>query len=293
MSVYFIGAGPGDPELITIKAQRLIQQCPVILYAGSLVPVEILREVRTDATVIDTAPLNLDEIIDLIENAHQRGHDVARVHSGDPSIYGAIGEQIRRLQGMKIPYEIVPGVTSTSASAAALGNELTLSGVSQTVILTRYAGKTPMPEQESLSELARHRATLAIHLGITRIHKIVDELLPHYGQDCPVAVCYRTGWPEQQLIRGTLADIVAKVRNAGISRTALILVGNVLNPHQFDDSWLYSEQQAHVYRPKVKPATPRQVKRDATTNSLNTDTTNTTTTGPTGSTPSSLPTDTQ
>ncbi|WP_426416904.1 precorrin-4 C(11)-methyltransferase [Aestuariirhabdus sp. LZHN29] len=262
MTVYFIGAGPGDPELITVKGQRLIASCPVILYAGSLVPVELLGNAHCDATVIDTAPLNLDEIIELIVAAQQRGESVARVHSGDPSIYGAIGEQIRRLDGLDIPYEVIPGVTSTSASAAALASELTLSGVSQTVILTRYAGKTPMPEQESLSELARHRATLAIHLGITRIHKIVEELIPHYGVDCPVAVCYRTSWPEQQLIRGTLADIVDKVRAEKINRTALILVGKVLDPGQFDDSWLYSEEQAHLYRPRVKPASPRQVKRD-------------------------------
>ncbi|RRJ84514.1 precorrin-4 C(11)-methyltransferase [Aestuariirhabdus litorea] len=264
MKVYFIGAGPGDPELVTLKAQRLIRSCPVILYAGSLVPVELLSEAMPGARVIDTASLHLDEIIAQIVQAHERGESVARVHSGDPSLYGAIGEQIRRLKALGIDYEVVPGVTSTSASAAALGNELTLSGVAQTVILTRYAGKTPMPEAESLASLARHRATLAIHLGITRIHKIVEELIPHYGADCPVAVCYRTGWPEQQLIRGTLNDIVEQVRRAKINRTALILVGEVLDPAQFDDSWLYREEQAHLYRPKVKPESPRQVKRDAT-----------------------------
>ena len=261
MTVYFIGAGPGDPELITVKGQRLIQQCPVILYAGSLVPVEILESARADATVIDTASLNLDEIINLITKAHRDGQDVARVHSGDPSVYGAIGEQMRRLDTLDIPYDVVPGVTSTSASAAYLQKELTLSGVSQTIIMTRYAGKTPMPERENLKALAQHGATLAIHLGITRIHKIVEDLIPTYGADCPVAVCYRTGWPDQEKIIGNLSNIVEKVRERKITRTALILVGPVLNPESFMDSYLYSEDQAHIYRPKNKPAEPRKVKR--------------------------------
>jgi precorrin-4/cobalt-precorrin-4 C11-methyltransferase len=250
MTVYFIGAGPGDPELITVKGQRLIQQCPVILYAGSLVPEEILACRSKDAEVTDTAPLNLDEIMRLIEQAHARGFDVARVHSGDPSLYGATGEQIRRLKQANIPFEIIPGVTSTSASAALLGQELTLSGVSQTVILTRYAGKTPMPERENLKALAKSHATLAIHLGIVWIHKIVEDLIPEYGEDCPVVVCYRTGWPDAQQVRGTLADIVDKVRAAKITRTALILVGWVFTNEGFNDSYLYSAEQAHIYRPK-------------------------------------------
>ena len=261
MTVYFIGAGPGDPDLITLKGMRLIQQCPVILYAGSLVPIEILDFATDDAVIEDTASKHLDEIIDRIEIAHGNDQDVARVHSGDPSIYGAIGEQMRRLDEMGIDYEVIPGVTAASASAAMLKREFTLSGVSQTVIYTRYGSKTPMPEKENLDALARHGATLAIHLGVSHIHKIVKELEPHYGADCPVAVCYRTGWPDQDHVTGTLADIVPKVRAKKITRTALILVGHVLDPAAFSDSFLYSEDKAHLYRPKVKPQTPRQVKR--------------------------------
>lgn len=266
MTVYFIGAGPGDPELITVKGQRLIEKCPVILYAGSLVPREILQSAEDQAEqIIDTASLDLDEILAYIEKAHQAGKDVARVHSGDPSVYGAIGEQIRRLDALDIDFEIIPGVTATSASAAWLGKELTLSGVSQTIIMTRYEGKTPFPERERLPELAKSGATLVIHLGITRIHKIVEELLPYYGANCPVAVCYRTSWPDQDKVQGTLSDIVAKVRDKKFTRTSLILVGPVLSTDEFQDSYLYDQDQAHVYRPKVKPQTPRTVKREDTT----------------------------
>ncbi len=262
MTVYFIGAGPGDPELITVKGQRLIQQCPVILYAGSLVPREVIQLAEAQAElVVDTASLSLDEILEHIAMAHKDGKDVARVHSGDPSLYGAIGEQIRRLNAQGIDFEIIPGVTAAAASAAWLGKELTLSGISQTVIYTRYEGKTPFPERERLPALAQSGATLAIHLGITRIHKIVEELVPYYGEDCPVAVCYRTSWPDQDKVTGTLKDIVAKVRAKKFTRTALILVGYVLDSEHFADSYLYSEEQAHIYRPKVKPEQPRTVKR--------------------------------
>jgi precorrin-4/cobalt-precorrin-4 C11-methyltransferase len=260
MTVYFIGAGPGDPELITVKGQRLLQQCPVVLYAGSLVPREILASVEPSAELIlDTASMDLEQIITHIEQAHSAGKNVARVHSGDPSLYGAIGEQIRRLEQLGIAYEIIPGVTATSASAAWLGKELTLSGVSQTIIMTRYEGKTPFPERERLPALAASGATLAIHLGVTRIHKIVEELIPHYGEHCPVAVCYRTSWPDQDKVTGTLSDIVAKVRAKKFTRTALILVGHVLASDDFRDSYLYDQQQAHVYRPKVKGNKARTV----------------------------------
>lgn len=260
MTVYFIGAGPGDPELITLKAQKLINRCPIILYAGSLVPREIFAEVEDKAEkIIDTASIHLDEIIKYIELAHKEGKDVARVHSGDPSLYGAIGEQIRRLEQLEIEYEIIPGVTAACASAAWLGKELTLSGITQTIILTRYEGKTPFPERERLPALAASGATLAIHLGVTRIHKIVEELIPFYGEDCPVAVCYRTSWPDQDKVTGTLKDIVSKVREKKFTRTALILVGHVLGTDEFRDSYLYDENQAHVYRPKVKPEKPRSV----------------------------------
>ena len=243
MTVYFIGAGPGDPELITVKGQRLIRQCPVILYAGSLVPEALIRSANPEADIANTAEMDLDQIIDWIRSAHEQGLDVARVHSGDPSIYGAIGEQIRRLEPLGIPYEVIPGVTSAMASAAALRRELTLPGITQTVILTRYAGKTPVPERESLAELARHRATLVIYLSINYIDEIVAELLPHYGVDCPVAVMYRTSWPDHERVLGTLSNIADRVRAKGFKRTALILVGEVLNPRDFQDSYLYSTNQ--------------------------------------------------
>lgn len=260
MKVYFIGAGPGDPDLITVKALRLIEKCPVILYAGSLVPKDIIDGYGKNADVIlDSASMNLEETTQVIVDAQKKGQDVARVHSGDPSVYGAIGEQIRRLKALNIDFEIIPGVTATSASAAWLGKELTLSGVSQTIIMTRYEGKTPFPERERLPALAASGATLAIHLGVTRIHKVVEDLLPFYGEDCPVAVCYRTSWPDQDKVVGTLKDIVAKVREKKFTRTSLILVGHVLGDGDFADSYLYDENKAHVYRPKVKPDAPRAV----------------------------------
>lgn len=261
MTIYFIGAGPGDPELITVKGQRLINQCPVILYAGSLVPRTLFAD-REDGsenpaeTIIDTAYLSLDQFIETMIEAHRAGKDVARVHSGDPALYGAIGEQIRVLESENIPYEIIPGVTATFASAAMLGKELTLSGVTQTIIFTRYEGKTPFPERERLPALAASGATLAIHLGIVHIHKIVEELIPFYGEDCPVAVCYRTSWPDQDYVTGSLSDIVKKVRAKKFTRTSLILVGRVLDPEEFLDSYLYSESEPHIFRPKV--STPEQ-----------------------------------
>jgi precorrin-4/cobalt-precorrin-4 C11-methyltransferase len=238
MTVYFIGAGPGDPELITVKGQRLIRTCPVILYAGSLVPEAVLSGHRAQS-VVNTADLHLDEIIALLESAHANGQSVARVHSGDPSLYGAIGEQIRRLNTLAIPYEIVPGVTAAAACAASLGCEFTLPGISQTVILTRFATKTSMPEGEQLADLARHRATMAIHLGVRHIERIVTDLIPHYGEQCPVAVIFRASWPDEEKVLGTLADIAEKVLEKGIERTALIVVGYVLNAEGFTDSSLY------------------------------------------------------
>lgn len=240
MTVYFIGAGPGDPELITVKGQRLVRRCPVILYAGSLVPAAVLDGHRAEL-VVNTAELDLDEIVALLARAHGKGQDVARVHSGDPSLYGAIGEQIRRLAALGIPYEIVPGVTATAACAAALGVELTLPGVAQTVILTRYAGKTTMPAGESLASLAAHRATLAIHLGVRHLARIVADVLPHYGADCPIAVIYCASWPDEARVTGTLADIVDKVSGRSIERTALILIGRVLSAEGFDESTLYAK----------------------------------------------------
>lgn len=247
MTVYFIGAGPGDPELITVKGQRLIRSCPVILYAGSLVP-EAVLDGHQASRVVNTAELHLDEIIALLRAADERGEDVARVHSGDPSLYGAIGEQIRHLRALGIAFEIIPGVTATAACAALLESELTLPDVSQTVILTRYANKSPMPAGEQLHDLARHGATMAIHLGVPHLAKIVAELLPHYGADCPIAVVHRASWPDQDWVLGTLADIEEKVSAKGFRRTALIVVGRVLGAEHFADSALYHERHRHLFR---------------------------------------------
>ncbi|SQF98397.1 precorrin-4 C(11)-methyltransferase [Paucimonas lemoignei] len=248
MTVFFIGAGPGDPELITVKGQRLIRSCPVIIYAGSLVPMAVL-EGHQAVQVSNSAELHLEQIIALMKSAHEQGQDVARVHSGDPSLYGAIGEQIRHLRELGIPFEIIPGVTATAACAALLETELTLPDISQSVILTRYADKTSMPEGESLAELAQHKATMAIHLGVNNLPKIVAELTPHYGADCPIAVVHRASWPDQDWVMGTLADIEAKVAEKGFRRTALILVGRVLASDAFTESSLYRAGHAHLYRP--------------------------------------------
>ncbi|NNA35694.1 precorrin-4 C(11)-methyltransferase [Pseudomonas lundensis] len=248
MTVYFIGAGPGDPELITVKGQRLIRSCPVIIYAGSLVPAAVLEGHQAEQ-VINSAPLHLEQIIELIQSADAQGQDVARVHSGDPGLYGAIGEQIRCLRALGIAFEIIPGVTATAACAALLEAELTLPDISQTVILTRYAEKTVMPAGEELASLARHQATMAIHLGVKNLASIVDELTPHYGSDCPIAVIHRASWPDQDAATGTLADIVEKVQAKGFRRTALILVGRVLANDSFSESSLYRTGHAHLYRP--------------------------------------------
>lgn len=247
MTVYFIGAGPGDPELITVKGQRLIRACPVILYAGSLVPEAVLEGHRAE-TLVNTAELHLDQIIALIEAADSRGQDVARVHSGDPSLYGAIGEQIRHLRRLGIAFQIIPGVTATAACAALLESELTLPGISQTLILTRFGHNSAMPAGEQLPDLARHGATMAIHLGIAHLQQIVEQVLPHYGADCPVAVIHRASWPDQDWVSGTLADIQAKVEAKGFRRTALILLGRVLAAEDFADSVLYHEAHRHLYR---------------------------------------------
>jgi precorrin-4/cobalt-precorrin-4 C11-methyltransferase len=253
MTVHFIGAGPGAPDLITIRGRDLIARCPVCLYAGSLVPTEVVAYAPEGARVIDTAPLTLDDIIAEIQAAHAEGLDVARVHSGDPSLYGAIGEQIRRLDALGIPYDITPGVPAYAAAAALLRTELTLPEVSQTVILTRTAMKSsPMPNAETLDVLGRSGGTLTIHLSIRNMTKIVDELSPHYGTDCPVAVVYRATWPDEQVIRGTLSDIREKVREAKITRTALIIVGRVLGAEDFRDSALYDANHVHVLRPERK-----------------------------------------
>lgn len=255
MTVYFIGAGPGDPDLITVKGLRLISQCPVCLFAGSLVPEAIVAAAPKDALVRDTAPMVLDDIIKVMADAHTRGKDVARVHSGDPSLYGAVAEQIRRLQALDIPYEIIPGVSAYAAAAAALGRELTIPEVAQTVILTRTAMKSSaMPEGEDLDTLGRTGATLAIHLSIRNLLEIERKLTPHYGADCPVIVAYRVGWPDQKFVHGTLSTIRDRVRAEKITRTALILLGPALSEVNFRDSALYDGAYPHVLRPTRQKA---------------------------------------
>lgn len=253
MTVHFIGAGPGDPELLTLKAQRLIRACPVCLYAGSLVPEAVVAEAADGARVLDTASMTLDETHAEIVAATARGQDVARVHSGDPSLYGAIAEQIRRLRADGIAYEITPGVPAYAAAAAALGQELTVPEIAQSIVLTRVSMKsTSMPERETLDNFGRTGATLAIHLGIRNLREIERVLTPHYGADCPVVVGYRVGWPDQMFLRGTLSDIHGKVRAAKITRTALILVGPALGEvGNFKDSALYDPAMPHVLRPVV------------------------------------------
>lgn len=253
MTVFFIGAGPGDPELVTVKAQRVIGECPVCLYAGSLVPPEVVANAPAGARVMDTATMTLDDTHAEILAAHKLGQNVARVHSGDPSLYGAIAEQIRRLKADGIDYQIIPGVPAYAAAAAALGQELTIPEIAQSIVLTRVSMKsTSMPEHETLENFARTRATLAIHLGIRNLREIERVLSPYYGSDCPVVVAYRVGWPDQMFLRGTLSDIHAKVRAEKITRTALILVGPALaEGHDFKDSALYDPAKPHVLRPKA------------------------------------------
>ncbi|MDP6263159.1 MAG: precorrin-4 C(11)-methyltransferase [Rhodospirillales bacterium] len=255
MTVHFIGAGPGAPDLITVRGLALIRVCPVVLHAGSLVPREVIAEAPEGARVVDTAPLNLDQIMSEIQTADGKGYDVARVHSGDPSLYGATAEQMRRLDELDIPYDVTPGVPVYAAAAAAMKRELTLPDVSQTIVLTRTAIRSSaMPEGEDLETLGGSGATLAIHLSVNNLAAVVGALIPRYGADCPVVVAYRVSWPDERFIGGTLADIQDKVKAAGITRTALILVGRVLGDTDFTDSRLYSASHHHILRPKVKAA---------------------------------------
>ena len=250
MTVHFIGAGPGAADLMTLRGLKLLREAEVVLFAGSLIPEELIAEADKSARVIDTAPLNLDEIIAEIEVAHAAGHDVARLHSGDPSLYGAIAEQMRRLKALGIDYDIIPGVPAYAAAAAALGRELTLPGIVQTIILTRTAVRaSAMPPGEELENLAATGATLAIHLSINNLVPVIRQLTPHYGDDCPVAIAYRVSWPDEQLITGTLSTIRDKVKPLGLTRTALILVGKALGGAAFDDSQLYNPSHSHVLRP--------------------------------------------
>ncbi len=250
MTVHFIGAGPGAPDLMTVRGLGQLRAALLVLYAGSLIPKAVIAEAQESAMVIDTAPLTLDEIIAHMEVANAAGEDVARLHSGDPSLYGAIAEQIRRLSALGISYDVTPGVPAYAAAAAALGCELTLPGIVQSVILTRTAVRaSAMPKGEDLAVLGATGATLAIHLSINNLAKVVRILTPHYGADCSAAIAYRVSWPDEKLIRGTLGDIRNKVKPLGLTRTALILVGRALGAEAFEDSKLYDPAHHHVLRP--------------------------------------------
>ena len=249
MTVHFIGAGPGAADLITVRGQRLVASCPVCLFAGSLVPRDIMASCPKGARVVDTAPLSLDEIEAEFVQAHAEGKDVARLHSGDLSIWSAAGEQMRRLDRLGIGYTLTPGVPAFSAAAAALRRELTIPEIAQSVVLTRTSGRaSAMPERESLATFAQTGATLAIHLSIHVLPEVVAELSPHYGVDCPVAVVYRASWPDERIVRGTLADIVAGMGAEPIERSAVILVGKALAAEDFRESALYDPAYQRRFR---------------------------------------------
>jgi precorrin-4/cobalt-precorrin-4 C11-methyltransferase len=241
VTVHFIGAGPGAPDLLTLRAQRLIGACPVCLYAGALVPAEVLAHAPPGARLIDTQHLTLEQIVAQILAAHERGEDIARLHSGDLSIFSAVAEQMRRLDQLGVPWDLTPGVPAFVAAAAALRRELTLPGVSQTVILTRHAhSATPMPPGEELGALAAHGCTLVLHLAVQAIEEIATTLGEHYGADCPAAVVAHASWRQEQVLQGTLSTIPAMVTEAGVRRTAVIVVGPALAAEGFCDSHLYS-----------------------------------------------------
>ena len=250
MTVHFIGAGPGAADLITVRGRDLLARCPVVMWAGSIIAPELLTHARPDARIVDTAPMSLDEIEAEYVRAHAAGEDVARLHSGDLSVWSAMGEQIRRLEKHAIPYTVTPGVPSFAAAAAVLGQELTLPEVAQSVVLTRTSGRaSAMPETETLEAFAATRATLAVHLSIHVLPKIVAELTPAYGEDCPVAIVFRATWPDEKVIRGTLSTIEAELAAAGgLERTALVLVGRALGSEGFRESALYDAGYQRRFR---------------------------------------------
>ena len=250
MTVFFVGAGPGDPELLTVKAHGLLVKAECCIYAGSLVGEEILKLIPDTAESFNSAGMHLDEIIDAMATATGRGKDVVRLHSGDPSIYGAIGEQISRLKALEIDFEIVPGVSAFQAAAAALRVELTAPEVSQTVVLTRAPGRTPTPDTESLDHLAKSRATLCLFLSVHKIEEIVETLTPYYGADCPAAVVYHVSRWDQKIVFGALADIAPRTKAEEITRTALVLVGPALSQEKLF-SKLYDKGFSHGYRAGV------------------------------------------
>lgn len=249
MTVHFIGAGPGAPDLLTLRARDLIARCPVCLYAGSLVPEAVLAHCPPDARIVNTAPLSLDAIIAEMAAAHAAGLDVARLHSGDLSVWSAMGEQVRRMRALGIPFDVTPGVPSFAAAAAALEVELTLPGLAQSVVLTRTPGRaSAMPERETLAAFAATGATLAIHLSVHRLAEVLADLVPFYGAACPVAVVWRASWPDQRIVRGTLSSLDTGVGEE-MERTALILVGPALAAEGFEESRLYAADYDRRYRP--------------------------------------------
>jgi precorrin-4/cobalt-precorrin-4 C11-methyltransferase len=249
MTVHFIGAGPGAPDLITVRGRDILGRCRVCLYAGSLVPKELLTHCPAGARIVDTASMTLDEIAAEFASADAAGDDVARLHSGDLSVWSAMGEQLRRLELLGIPFTITPGVPAFAAAAAALGRELTLPEVAQSVVLTRTSGRaSAMPPGEKLSGFAATGATLAIHLSIHVLESVVTELVPYYGPDCPMAIVYRASWPDERIVRGTLGTILAETARAGLERTALILVGPALTSSNFRDSALYDPDYRRRFR---------------------------------------------
>jgi len=250
MTIHFIGAGPGAADLITLRGRDLIAACPVCLYAGSLIPRTLLDWFLPGARIVDTAPLDLDALIGEMQTAHEAGQDVARLHSGDLSIWSACGEQMRRLDALGIPFTVTPGVPAFAAAAATLKRELTLPGVAQSLVLTRTSGRaSAMPEREKLATFAASGTTLAIHLSIHVIGQVAAELTPFYGADCPVAVVFRASWPDERVLCGTLSTIVAEVQASGLERTALILVGPALGSQDFGESALYSTGYDRRFRP--------------------------------------------
>lgn len=250
MTVHFIGAGPGAADLITVRGRDLIARCPVCLHAGSLVAPEILGWCPPGTRIVDTAPLDLDAIVAECAAAHAAGQDVARLHSGDLSIWSALAEQTRRLEQAGIPYTVTPGVPAFAAAAAVLGRELTVPGLAQSVVLTRTSGRaSAMPERETLAAFAATGATLALHLSIHVIERVVTELVPFYGSDCPTAVVFRATWPDERILIATLSTIATQVSVAGLERTALILVGPALAPRDFRESALYSTDYDRRFRP--------------------------------------------
>jgi precorrin-4/cobalt-precorrin-4 C11-methyltransferase len=249
MTVHFIGAGPGAADLITLRGRDLIARCPVCLYAGSLVPKALLDHCPPGARIVDTAPLDLDAIVGQFREAHERGADVARLHSGDLSIFSALGEQTRRLDALAIPYTITPGVPAFAAAAAALGRELTLPEVAQSVVLTRTGGRaSAMPPRETLQAFAATGATLAIHLSIHALGDVVEAVLPFYGASCPAAVVARASWPDEQILRSPLGGLVAAIKASPVERTALILVGPALAAEDFRESALYDADYVRRFR---------------------------------------------